>query len=482
MDDEIRIGLDFGTHQTKICIQRKPDEGHGVPEYEFFQFVDLKGIEQYFIPSVVQINKDNTLSYGYVDPDDEKEGLPLPRKEEIPVVDPNSIEEEAQTLYSKYSVGEEDEKEGIDAIVEMLRKKNEIDKATYDEKKEKAQIKYDEEMAAYNKERNLFRYFKQATFADYPWEHNLSPEILCIWYVAYIIFLLEEKFPEGFAINMGVPTDDKTYRQKMELGTRILMTAYHLVEEVYDNDLWAFLEEKVDDLLAKTELVPFSEEEKEDNKINIFPEAYASLIGLTSKGKLSEGMSVNADIGGGTTDISFFIVRNRIPYIYKYWSIPRGLNFIAEKSGFGYTEKDFIKNAHQDIIDKFNRKKNEVIFNLERILVDMVRERGILKSNLFAALKDRILVYNGGGSTFSEISTPISHFTDVKVANAELWSEEIVKNKNKVGKIFNLLTTAYGLAVSEDDRDVELCDIDTLLGQNKKEDGHEKREIDKDVC
>ena len=54
-------------------------------------------------------------------------------------------------------------------------------------------------------------------------------------------------------------------------------------------------------------------------------------------------------------------------------------------------EKDFIRNAHEDIIDKFNRKKNEIIFNLERKLVEMVRERGILKSNLFAALKDRIL-------------------------------------------------------------------------------------------
>ena len=67
-------------------------------------------------------------------------------------------------------------------------------------------------------------------------------------------------------------------------------------------------------------------------------------------------MSLNADIGGGTTDISFFIVRNKIPKIYKYWSIPRGLNYIAEMSGFGYSEKDFIKNASQEIIDKFNRK------------------------------------------------------------------------------------------------------------------------------
>ena len=281
---------------------------------------------------------------------------------------------------------------------------------------------------------------------------------------------------------MGVPTDDKNYRQKQELGTRILVIAIHLVEDVYENDLRAFLGEKVDDLLAKTELQPFTDEDKDIYWINIFPEAYASLIGLTSRGKLSEGMSINADIGGGTTDISFFIVKNRIPRIYKYWSIPRGLNYIAEMSGFDYSEKDFIKNARKDIIKKFNHKKEEIVYNLERKLVDMVRERGILKSNLFNALKDRILVYNGGGSTYSEISTPINLFSDVKIADADLWSEEIVKDKSKVGKLFNLLTTAYGLSVSEDDSEVELCDFDKLLSSIEKVDRNERTEIDKDVC
>jgi len=70
--DSIRVGLDFGTHQTKICIQSTPDEGHGEPNYEFFKFMDLNGDNQYFLPSTIQINKDDTLSYGYVDPKTEK--------------------------------------------------------------------------------------------------------------------------------------------------------------------------------------------------------------------------------------------------------------------------------------------------------------------------------------------------------------------------------------------------------------------------
>lgn len=482
MDDEIRIGLDFGTHQTKICIQRKPDEGHGIPEYEFFQFSDQKGNELYFIPSIVQINKDDTLSYGYVDPREEKEGLPFPRLEVIEPVDETRIDENAYALYSKYSVEEGIDNEGLEAIIDMLAKKIVIDRSLYKERVEAAKKKYEEEMAAYNREKNVFRYFKQATFAEYPWDCKMSSTLLCIWYLAFIIFLLEDKYPDGFAINMGVPTDDKLYREKRELATRIILSAYHLVEVVYQKDLRLFLKEKVHDLIAKTEILPFSEEEKEYNRINVFPEAYASLIGLTSRGKLSEGMSINADIGGGTTDVSFFIVRDRVPKIYKYWSIPRGLNYLAELSGFDYSEKDFVRNVHQDIIDKFNRKKLEIIYNLEVQLVELVRRSGIFRSSLFAALKDRIVVYNGGGSTYQELSTPISRFTDVKVADADLWAEEIVKDKKKVEKFFNLLTTAYGLSVSEDDSEVVLCDFDKLLTPTEKEKRYGKDEIDKDVC
>lgn len=479
--DEIRVGLDFGTHQTKICICKIPDEGHGLPEYEFFQFTDQSGIENYFIPSIVQINKDDTLSYGYIVPEEEKEGLPLPKMEEVKPVNFDEIDNEASVLLAKYS-GTDSDEEDKNAILEMLKLKYAIDQHTYRQRLENAERKYEEEMEAYRRERNLFRYFKQATFAEYPWDRKIKPEILCVWYLAYIFFLLEDSYKDGFAINMGVPTDDRTFQQKKELGTRIILSALHLVENVYEKNLRAFLKEKVNVLMSKTELLPFSDKEKMYFGINIFPEAYASLIGLTSRGKLSEGMSINADIGGGTTDISFFIVRNRIPNIYKYWSIPRGLNYIAELSGFDYSEKDFFDNAQKPIIDKFNQKKLEVVYNLTSKLIGMTRERGLDKSNLLSALRDRILVYNGGGSSYEELTVPILYFSDVKVADADLWAEEMIKDKSKVGKFFNLLTTAYGLSVAEDDNDVVLCDFENLWSPSNNNKRYGKDEIDKDVC
>lgn len=477
---ELKVGLDFGTHQTKICVCKTPDEGHGLPEYEFFEWTDNKGNDVYFIPSVIQINKDDTLSYGFVSLEDEKEGLPLPIMEDIKPVDYNLIDKEADFLFQKYSNNEDDT--GREAIIDMLKKKYAIDQASYEEQQVKAQAKYQEEMAAYRSERNLFRYFKQATFAEYPWEGKIRPEILCVWYLAYILFILDDKYKDVFAINMGVPTDDKTFKQKKELGTRILLSALHLVENVYRKDLRVFLKEKVNDLMSNTELLPFSDEQKMYFGINIFPEAYASLIGLTSRGKLSEGMSLNADIGGGTTDISFFIVKDRLPNIYKYWSIPRGLNYIAEMSGFNYSEEDFFSHVNKDIVDKFNRKKIEIVYNLMHDLIKRAKERGLQKSNLLSALRDRILVYNGGGSTYDELTTPILYFSDVNVADEQLWAEEIIKDKSKVGKYFNLLTTAYGLAVSEEDSEIVLWDYETLLTSNNNERTYGKDEIDKDVC
>ena len=60
----ITIGLDFGTHQTKICIEDSTNKNQKT--YEFFEFFD-NGKKSFFLPSVVQINSNGTLSYGTVD-------------------------------------------------------------------------------------------------------------------------------------------------------------------------------------------------------------------------------------------------------------------------------------------------------------------------------------------------------------------------------------------------------------------------------
>ena len=63
----VKIGLDFGTHFTKICVEDSKDKRNR--SYSFHKFIDLEGNPSLVFPSVVQLNKDNTLSYGFVDTD-----------------------------------------------------------------------------------------------------------------------------------------------------------------------------------------------------------------------------------------------------------------------------------------------------------------------------------------------------------------------------------------------------------------------------
>ena len=60
----ITVGLDFGTHQSKICIESK----QGVElSYNFYKFADEKGKMRYTLPSIIRIEKDDRLSYGYLE-------------------------------------------------------------------------------------------------------------------------------------------------------------------------------------------------------------------------------------------------------------------------------------------------------------------------------------------------------------------------------------------------------------------------------
>ena len=173
------IGLDFGTHQTKICVEEKDRfETH----YSFVSFLDNKGKSSYVLPSIIRINTDGKLSYGYIE-----EGVPG----------------------------------------------------------------------------TIVRYFKQATFTENTsiWNNRVNAEYYTIWYLAYIIFLLEEKYDTDFALNFGIPTDNDRYVALKRKAACLLFSAYRLVEEVYENKE-KFLNESITKLMENTEILPYSEEKK----------------------------------------------------------------------------------------------------------------------------------------------------------------------------------------------------------------------------
>ena len=480
--DIIRVGLDFGTHQTKICVQTTPDEGHGQPIYEFFTFKDLDGKEQYFLPSLIQVNKDDTISYGFVDSSKEKNAQTKPVFKNNSIGKVNfDIEKTASILYNKYATNNNSTSD-ILVIEEMLKIRKEKLEEQEKNRYTTEQKKYESLLDEYQKKREVYRYFKQATFAVREWNKKIDSNTLSIWYLSYVIFLLEEKYGTNFSINMGIPADDKSFTKKKELAVEILLSAYNLVENVYKNDIKSFLSESPESLLKKTEYKHYSKEAKDEYYINIFPEAYAGLVTLTSRGKLSNGMSLTADIGGGTTDISFFTIQENHPVIYRYWSIPRGLNYIAEKSGFDFFEGNISEQANKEIIYKYNRKKMEIVSILINDLVKQISCTCIPVKNLYNALKDRIIVYTGGGSTLSFLTTSVCDFTDVKIVNSSMWKEENVKDKTRLSDLCQLLTTAYGLSICENDEEVKLCPFSTIFFSFNKQNKEDHSMIEKEQC
>ena len=238
--DEIKIGLDFGTHQTKICVQRIPDEGHGEPNYEFFTFNNLKGQKEYFLPSVMQINSDNTLSYGYVDEERIMKKGSIPLLKQIEIESDFNIANVAEELYEKYAQ-KDNVPEDMNILVEMLNVRKKKLENEEQKKRKEAWEQYQSQLNSYKSSINVFRNFKQATFIDSEWDKTIPCKTVCVWYLAYVIFLLEDKCGTDFSINMGVPADDTSFHTKKVLAMEILASAYHLVEKVFHNDKEAFL-------------------------------------------------------------------------------------------------------------------------------------------------------------------------------------------------------------------------------------------------
>ena len=232
----ITVGLDFGTHQTKVCIESK--EGVEL-KYTFMKFEDTYHRLFYTLPSIVGVGEDGLLSYGY-----------LPRK--------------------------------------------------YDGR--------------------IIRYFKQNAFCILrTGMSQVNAMYFSIWYLAYILFDLEEMYGQEFTIQMGAPTDNSHVDIVKTIATRIIVSAYRLVEDVFANDKQKFLATPMKELLNLTEIIDYSKEIKDEYGLLVFPEAYACLKPLISQGKLAKGMSLMIDIGGGTTLI---LQRNsRVPTTLKIFNV-----------------------------------------------------------------------------------------------------------------------------------------------------------------
>lgn len=398
---QITVGLDFGTHQTKVCVEQK--EG-AEQSYEFFMFKDNRNRKQFTLPSVLCIDEEDHIHYGYI------------------------------------------------------------------LKKQKGR---------------LVKNFKQATFTDKNDKMSKTNAIyFSIWYIAYILFDLEKIYGQEFAIQMGVPTDGEHLQEKQQLAVRILLSAYRLVEEVFEHDKEKFLAVTMQELCSKTEIVPYDKEQKLMYAILVFPEAYACLMPLVKSKKIDSGMSLMMDIGGGTTDISFFTIHYpedakdpQRPLIYDFHSLNKGLNYLTDAdNSIGSRVDSNVKDANEISGVRncdYEKDIRMLCGDLWNRLVADYKRSGRALFRLQDALKGRPIIYTGGGSMFESLRNEYIPFTDIIHISEKEWRRDIVKDMDIISDkgLCPILSTAYGLSISVTDDVIESTPFDTLFNSLMPEDG-----------
>lgn len=514
----ITVGLDFGTHQTKVCIEDASNPTQKT--YEFLEFQDNSGGASVLFPSIVQVNDDETVSYGFVDtkrckitvsPESTKPELKelaepaliLPEKPIKPqsIKKPKtkkqtglSMKEQLELLakHSKLTNDQEgQELEGWE--IENIKKdkeyienckaweeeknklegiyNNELDK--YVKKSQALRKQYEIELSEWNKSRveNMrYRYFKLASFSNsFKWKHKaISSDIISIWYLAYVLFTIQEKYGEDFFVQIGVPSgiNRTMFDGQKRKAFSILISAYKLVE--YFAGRTEFLNESYTNLLEITEVIEdFSKDDLRFYGLNALPEAYAGLSAITQNQRIEHGISLLIDIGGGTTDIAIFTIKDGQPDIHEVISFPKGLNFIFEEfiknnssldlenvqelfSEFEENGKEFdlgIKNYHAQLIEKVKKM-------IKRLRLSFLARREVHRlplTRLEIALKGRPIVFCGGGSMYSDMRTRIASFTDIKLMNKGLLNIPIVINEHIESHLYAILATSFGLSIPKED-------------------------------
>ena len=393
----ITVGLDFGTHQTKVCIE---DKQGAETHYKFQRFRNLNGQLQYTLPSVIYIDDDRMLHYGF---------------------------------------------------------------------------------APKNKKCTVIRYFKQAVFRNHDSKNMKLWEaaFYTIWYLSFIIFELEEEYGQDFTIQMGAPTDSARLNDAKAIAVSLVVSAYRLVENVFENNKEKFLNCDYDTLMEQTEVVRYSDKLKDDFGLLVFPEAYACLKPMVGRGKVSTGMSLIIDIGGGTTDISFFTIENGQPQVYDFFSVDKGLNFLtgvdAKSPGTPPSYKIIPENTtvfYTEIVDLCNNL-------VERLKSEFKSQTELEVRRLTDALKNRPLIYTGGGSTYKEILYRYNDFKELHTISYDNWKSKLFDDDALFmdSSLCPVLSTAYGLSISVATDDITkkpLRDIFAHIRGVKEETGVKK--------
>ena len=446
-----KLGLDFGTHQTKVCVVDSSDKRN--LRYLFFRFKDGDGIEHVTLPSVVQVNADDTLSYGYVDntkaklvtpanpADTLSEPLPptlleyaafpeIPQPEKPQILDKKAVKDRnilhsfsdlLNAIIKKEEQGDKSLKQQqaeakveYAAAIERWKKQCEEreiniknDRVHVDKTNAQLQQQYEQDLGEYKKKKAvlakpsplLYENFKQAVFSTGAgWKHNISAQLVSIWYLTYVFFQIDKKYgTQSLVVNMGTSSGVGDWESNKKKATEIMLTVYDLIERVFNHDMQRFLNATVEELKNVTQVIPYSRSAKEESAIFVFPEAVANLQPLAHRKAFSTGLNLLVDIGGGTVDISLFTAPlGDDVMVYDYQSLPMGLNHINRNGPIPHISS---------------------VSNLVRMLSSKIMQYAISirvsSGEAKKIIRNRNVVFTGGGSIDDRLTIPYHGFSNV---------------------------------------------------------------------
>lgn len=440
------IGLDFGTYQTKASINHLDKQPQ---KHEFFEF-NLDGKKSFFLPSKVIIRNNGLLAYGNYTGSDIKH----------------------EFNYFKMASAEH---------------------------------------AGFNVSQNLID-----SIYNYANSYNgYTPEFLSVIYITHVLLSIKEYLNKNkstgigrfsglfaglrkqeteksdFKIRMGIPTE---YSKEVNLLRRkkfetILLISEMLQEEInyslsdFSNMDENYLAERIKDI---NDEIPLIEEDFnyaiEQRKFSVFPESAAGLLYFIKSGKLKKGaLYATIDIGGGTTDMSFFNVKpdGKIKY-FSSDSYMEACNNIYINSVDDEHKLEDIKRFEEEIIQSIkhgtweeNKQYQCAVRGLRsklgghlKKMINVTTSRGALskfpKRSIMETLKNQPIILYGGGlahpqiESWSEIEiydsgsrTSINYdlITSMDINDINLYKpdKELVINKNWEDQ-FAFLIVAFGLS------------------------------------
>lgn len=516
------VGLDFGTHQTKVCIEDATRQTQKI--YEFFEFENPFGEPSVLFPSIVQINEDDTISYGFVNEENCKyrhgEGIakpilrvplkptlsipPKPNEPilpEKPAIEVQTLMQRLQSLFNQIIQKINPEILAWEEECERIHQRHKKNLDDWENICTVRQDEYQRKLIKWENETNIlvsqyqanlhewkkkalekfnFRYFKLATFTNsIQWNHSINSDIISTWYISYMLLMLQEKFGDEFYLQMGIPSglnQDILHRQEKRAYT-ILITAYKLVEKYKTKE--RFLKEKYTDLLKSTVLNSnYSKNDLDVYGLKVMPEAYAGLTSITQQRRIETGMNLLVDIGGGTTDVAFFTIREDQPDIHSVISFSKGLNYIFEnyikqyphlnisdiQQNFFNSEgkESKFKKSIYSYHEQLRMKVNKMLSDITGSFQSRSKIHKLPLSRLTEALKKRPIVFCGGGSLYQNMRIPLSNFSELRLIDKNLLNIRSVRNRNIDDRLFTILATSYGLSIQKEN-EISLTPIENVF-------------------